>query len=321
MTNTNKHDTNNQPALALSNISKTYKNDFTALQDVSLSVAQGGFFALLGPNGAGKSTLINIISSLIKPSSGSISIFGVDLAKHPSEAKKLLGVVPQEFNFNQFEKVQDILIAQAGYFGIPTGQARKRSERYLKQLGLWDKRSAASRNLSGGMKRRLMIARAMMHEPRLLILDEPTAGVDIELRRSMWDFVQHINREQNTTIILTTHYLEEAEQLCRDIAILDHGQIVQHTSMKNLLSTLSVETFVLDLQENAAAPPTLKDAEVTLVDARTLEVTIDKSTSINHIFEQLSIQGVRVMSMRNKANRLEELFIKLVDKPNLSKSA
>lgn len=305
-----------QPALQITNVSKQYDNGFQALKGISLTVPKGKFFALLGPNGAGKSTTIGIISTLIKASSGDVNIFGIDLAKNPSAAKKKLGVVPQEFNFNQFEKVFDILVTQAGYFGIPRAEAKQRAEHYLKKLGLWEKREEKSRNLSGGMKRRLMIARAMMHQPELLILDEPSAGVDIEIRRSMWEFLQEINAA-GTTIILTTHYLEEAEQLCREIAILDKGNIVEHTSMKNLLTKLNVETFVLDLAADVTTldtAPHLQSGEVNIIDSHTLEITIDKSTSINHVFAQLSMQNVQVQSMRNKSNRLEELFMGLVEK-------
>ncbi|WP_333614455.1 ABC transporter ATP-binding protein [Psychrobacter sp.] len=303
------------PALSIQNLSKTYGNGFSALKDVSLTVPQGGFFALLGPNGAGKSTMIGIISSLFKPTAGSVDIFGTDLLAEPSKAKQFLGVVPQEFNFNQFEKVEDILITQAGYFGIAAKESKPRAEKLLKALGLWDKRDNKARELSGGMKRRLMIARALIHKPKLLILDEPTAGVDIELRRSMWEFMQQINVEENTTIILTTHYLEEAEQLCKRIAILDHGEIRINTEMKDLLAQLSVETFVFDL----ATPLTKQIALIGVTDTLqpddlTLEVTLTEGESLNGVFEQLSKQGVLVASMRNKANRLEELFMRLVDK-------
>lgn len=303
------------PALAIQNLSKTYSNGFSALKDVSLTVPQGGFFALLGPNGAGKSTMIGIISSLFKPTAGSVKIFGTDLLENPSVAKQYLGVVPQEFNFNQFEKVEDILITQAGYFGISAKEARPRAKRLLTALGLWDKRDSKSRELSGGMKRRLMIARALIHKPKLLILDEPTAGVDIELRRSMWEFMQQINIEENTTIILTTHYLEEAEQLCKRIAILDHGEIRINTEMKDLLAQLSVETFVFDLET-----PLTRQLDLTGItglsqpDEQTLEVTLTEGESLNGVFIQLSEQGITVASMRNKANRLEELFMRLVDK-------
>lgn len=303
------------PALSIQNLSKIYGNGFSALKDVSLTVPQGGFFALLGPNGAGKSTMIGIISSLFKPTAGSVHIFGTDLLAEPSKAKQFLGVVPQEFNFNQFEKVEDILITQAGYFGIAAKESKPRAEKLLTALGLWDKRDNKARELSGGMKRRLMIARALIHKPKLLILDEPTAGVDIELRRSMWEFMQQINVEENTTIILTTHYLEEAEQLCKRIAILDHGEIRINTEMKDLLAQLSVETFVFDLAKPLTQQITLTGVTDTLQpDDLTLEVTLTEGESLNGVFEQLSKQGVLVASMRNKANRLEELFMRLVDK-------
>ena len=302
------------PALKITQLTKTYPNGFAALKGIDLTVPQGGFFALLGPNGAGKSTTIGIISSLFKPSSGSVEIFGVDLLKQPAKAKQFLGVVPQEFNFMQFEKIEDILITQAGYFGIPTKQSRPRAEKLLKALGLWEKRDDKARMLSGGMKRRLMIARALMHRPKLLILDEPTAGVDIELRRSMWDFMQQINTEEGTTIILTTHYLEEAEQLCKNIAILDQGEIRINTDMKSLLTSLDVESFVFDL-----AQPYLSSIALTNVvktkqpDPLTLEVTLKKGDSLNDVFAQLNAQNIQVASMRNKANRLEELFLGIVE--------
>lgn len=303
------------PALAIENLSKTYSNGFSALKDVSLTVPQGGFFALLGPNGAGKSTMIGIISSLFQPTTGSVKIFGTDLLENPSIAKQYLGIVPQEFNFNMFEKVEDILITQAGYFGIPAKEARPRAKKLLTALGLWDKRNNKARELSGGMKRRLMIARALIHKPKLLILDEPTAGVDIELRRSMWEFMQQINIEENTTIILTTHYLEEAEQLCKRIAILDHGEIRINAEMKDLLSQLSVETFVFDLNTPFVGQLALEGVtDVSQPDSQTLEVTLTEGESLNGVFDQLSEQGVTVASMRNKANRLEELFMRLVDK-------
>ncbi|MGP9545477.1 ABC transporter ATP-binding protein [Psychrobacter sp. AOP7-B1-25] len=303
------------PALSIKNLSKTYDNGFSALKGVDLTVPQGGFFALLGPNGAGKSTMIGIISSLFKPTTGSVHIFGTDLLENPSIAKQYLGVVPQEFNFNMFEKVEDILITQAGYFGIPAKEAKPRAKRLLTALGLWDKRGSKSRELSGGMKRRLMIARALIHKPKLLILDEPTAGVDIELRRSMWEFMQQINIEEKTTIILTTHYLEEAEQLCKRIAILDHGEIRINTEMKELLAQLSVETFVFDLDTPLTEQLALTGVTgVTQPDEQTLEVTLTEGESLNGVFDQLSEKGVSVASMRNKANRLEELFMRLVDK-------
>lgn len=303
------------PALSIKNLSKTYDNGFSALKGVDLTVPQGGFFALLGPNGAGKSTMIGIISSLFKPTTGSVHIFGTDLLENPSIAKQYLGVVPQEFNFNMFEKVEDILITQAGYFGIPAKEAKPRAKRLLTALGLWDKRGSKSRELSGGMKRRLMIARALIHKPKLLILDEPTAGVDIELRRSMWEFMQQINIEEKTTIILTTHYLEEAEQLCKRIAILDHGEIRINTEMKELLAQLSVETFVFDLDTPLTEQLALTGVTgVSQPDEQTLEVTLTEGESLNGVFDQLSEKGVGVASMRNKANRLEELFMRLVDK-------
>ena len=302
------------PALKITQLSKTYPNGFAALKGIDLTVPQGGFFALLGPNGAGKSTTIGIISSLFKPSSGSVEIFGVDLLKQPAKAKQFLGVVPQEFNFMQFEKVEDILIAQAGYFGIPPKQSRPRAEKLLKALGLWEKRDNKARMLSGGMKRRLMIARALMHRPKLLILDEPTAGVDIELRRSMWDFMQQINTEEGTTIILTTHYLEEAEQLCKNIAILDQGEIRINTDMKSLLTSLDVESFVFDLAQPYPAPIALTNVVKTKQpDPLTLEVTLKKGDSLNDVFAQLNAQNIQVASMRNKANRLEELFLGIVE--------
>ena len=302
------------PALKITQLTKTYPNGFAALKGIDLTVPQGGFFALLGPNGAGKSTTIGIISSLFKPSSGSVEIFGVDLLKQPAKAKQFLGVVPQEFNFMQFEKVEDILIAQAGYFGIPPKQSRPRAEKLLKALGLWEKRDNKARMLSGGMKRRLMIARALMHRPKLLILDEPTAGVDIELRRSMWDFMQQINTEEGTTIILTTHYLEEAEQLCKNIAILDQGEIRINTDMKSLLTSLDVESFVFDLAQPYPAPVALTNVVKTKQpDPLTLEVTLKKGDSLNDVFAQLNAQNIQVASMRNKANRLEELFLGIVE--------
>ena len=302
------------PALKISQLTKTYPNGFAALKGIDLTVPQGGFFALLGPNGAGKSTTIGIISSLFKPSSGSVEIFGVDLLKQPAKAKQFLGVVPQEFNFMQFEKIEDILIAQAGYFGIPTKESRPRAEKLLKALGLWEKRDDKARMLSGGMKRRLMIARALMHHPKLLILDEPTAGVDIELRRSMWDFMQQINTEEGTTIILTTHYLEEAEQLCKNIAILDQGEIRINTDMKSLLTSLDMESFVFDLAQPYPAPIALTNVVKTKQpDPLTLEVTLKKGESLNDVFAQLTAQNIQVASMRNKANRLEELFLGIVE--------
>ena len=305
-----------QPALAISQLSKTYEGDFQALKGISLEVQPGDFFALLGPNGAGKSTTIGIICSLVLKTSGKVSIFGCDIDTDFSQAKQHVGVVPQEFNFNQFEKPVDILINQAGYFGIPREIAAERAEKYLRQLGLWDKSHVPSRTLSGGMKRRLMIARALIHEPKLLVLDEPTAGVDIELRRSMWEFLREINA-QGTTIILTTHYLEEAESLCRNVAIIDHGEIIQNTSIRALLQQLNKELFVLDIREQLSECPSIEGYPITLVDDHTLEVEVEKSQSINELFDALSSAGIHVLSMRNKTNRLEELFFDLVEK-NLS---
>lgn len=299
-------------ALELDNLKKTYKGGVEAVKGISLKVAQGDFFALLGPNGAGKSTTIGIISSLVHKSGGSVRVFGHDLDKELEQAKLCIGLVPQEFNFNQFETVLQIVVNQAGYYGVPRDEAHKRAEKYLRQLDLWDKRNSQSRQLSGGMKRRLMIARALMHEPKLLILDEPTAGVDIELRRSMWEFLKKINAE-GVTIILTTHYLEEAEMLCRNIGIIDKGVLVECTSMKSLLSKLDMETFVLDIKQPLVEVPKLGDITVRLTDPATLEVDLVKSHSLNAVFGLLSEQGVEVLSMRNKANRLEELFVKLVE--------
>lgn len=299
-------------ALSIRQLTKTYGNGFQALKGIDLDVAEGDFFALLGPNGAGKSTTIGILSTLVNKSGGTVSVFGRDLDRDPSGLKRCIGVVPQEFNFNQFEKAFDILVTQAGYYGIPAKVARERAERYLKQLGLWDKRDVSSRMLSGGMKRRLMIARALIHQPRLLILDEPTAGVDIELRRSMWSFLTELNRE-GITIILTTHYLEEAEQLCRNIAIIDQGRIVQNTSMKDLLRQLHVETFLLDLKESQLVPPELGAYPARLVDHHTLEVQVDKEQGVTELFRLLAAQGIDVQSMRNKTNRLEELFVSMVE--------
>ena len=302
-----------QPALSIKNLRKTYDNQFEALKGIDLDVATGDFFALLGPNGAGKSTTIGIICSLVRKTEGVVTIFGHDIDRDFSIAKQFVGVVPQEFNFNQFEKPIDILVAQAGYYGIKANIALERAGKYLKQLGLWERRNEISRTLSGGMKRRLMIARALIHEPQLLVLDEPTAGVDIELRRSMWEFLKEIN-DQGTTIILTTHYLEEAESLCRNIAIIDHGTIVKNTSMKALLKQLDRETFILDVREELAECPTLEGYPLTLVDGHSIEVDVTKGQSINEIFIELSRQNIHVISMRNKANRLEELFFDMVEK-------
>lgn len=300
-------------ALEINNLRKTYKNGVEALKGISLKVEEGDFFALLGPNGAGKSTLIGIISSLVNATSGETLVFGTSVQKDRSKAMAQIGLVPQELNFNQFEKPMEIVVNQAGYYGIPREIALDRAEKYLKQLDLWDKAEKISRTLSGGMKRRLMIARAMVNEPRLLILDEPTAGVDIEIRRSMWEFVKDINNH-GTTVILTTHYLEEAESLCRNIAIIDHGEIIKNTDMRSLLATLDVETFVLDLREAIVDCPAVDGIDIVVRDDRTLEASIPKQKSLNTLFAELERQGIHVLSMRNKANRLEELFMKLVDR-------
>ena len=302
-------------ALVLKQLTKTYKNGFSALKGIDLTVPEGEFYALLGPNGAGKSTTISIISSLTKPTSGQVSIFGHDLSTEPSKAKQCLGLVPQEFNFGQFEKVFDILVTQGGYYGIHKKEAQVRAEKYLNLLGLWDKKDIPSRMLSGGMKRRLMIARAMIHEPKLLILDEPTAGVDIELRRSMWEFLTDINK-QGTSIILTTHYLEEAEMLCRRIAIIDQGVIKEDTDIKSLLSKLSVETFILDLKQPLEHLPDFNIQGVVFrqVDPVTIQVSVDKGLALNDVFALLSSQNIEILSMRTRSNRLEELFIDMVEK-------
>lgn len=298
-------------ALELEKLTKTYAGGVQALKGIDLNVEAGDFYALLGPNGAGKSTTIGIISSLVNKTAGKVRVFGYDLQQDVVNAKRQLGLVPQEFNFNQFETVLQIVVSQAGLYGVEKPEALKRAEKYLKQLDLWDKRNERARMLSGGMKRRLMIARALMHEPRLLILDEPTAGVDIELRRSMWTFLQDLNA-RGTTIILTTHYLEEAEMLCRNIGIIQHGRLVENTTMKGLLSKLKSETFILDLAPKSALPR-LEGFQYRLVDTSTLEVEVLREQGLNSVFSQLSHQGVQVLSMRNKANRLEELFVDLVN--------
>ncbi|MFT5814398.1 MAG: ABC-2 type transport system ATP-binding protein [Psychroserpens sp.] len=297
-------------ALKISGLKKTYKGGFEALKGIDLTVKQGDFFALLGPNGAGKSTTIGIITSLVNKSAGKVEVFGHDIDQELETAKSFIGLVPQEFNFNQFESLMKILVNQAGYYGVERKIAVQRAEKYLKQLNLWEKRNDPARMLSGGMKRRLMIARALMHEPQMLILDEPTAGVDIELRRSMWEFLKELNK-QGITIILTTHYLEEAEMLCRNIAIIDSGIIVENTDMKSLLAKLDVETFVFDLKSNSA-PTELAEFSFRVNDGHTLEVDVKKSQTINSVFIELNKQGIEVLSMRNKSNRLEELFVGLV---------
>jgi ABC-2 type transport system ATP-binding protein len=299
-------------ALSTRALTKTYKNGVHALRSVDLEVEQGDFFALLGPNGAGKTTLIGIVTSLVTKSGGSASVFGFDIDRQLERAKSCIGVVPQELNFNQFETPMTIVVNQAGFYGIARAEARVRAERYLRQLQLWDKRNSAARGLSGGMKRRLMIARALMHEPRLLILDEPTAGVDIEIRRTMWDFLRDINA-RGTTIILTTHYLEEAESLCRNIAIIDHGGIIERDRMSSLLRRLNTQSFVLNTRNPVAAAPALADFPLRRVDEHTLEVDIAKDQNLNGLFERLSRHGIEVVSMRNKVNRLEEIFMRLVE--------
>ena len=299
-------------ALSIQGLNKTYANGFVALKGIDLRVHEGDFFALLGPNGAGKSTTIGILSTLVTKSSGSVSVFGHDLDTNPLQLKRCIGLVPQEFNFNQFELALNILLVQAGYYGIKRKEALCRAEELLKQLELWDKRHTQARLLSGGMKRRLMIARALMHRPRLLILDEPTAGVDIEMRRSMWEYLTRLN-EQGTTIILTTHYLEEAEQLCRNIAIIDHGRIVENTSMRQLLAQLQVETFILDLKDPLQEAVVLDGYPGTQPDERTLEVQVNKELGLTGLFRQLDERNINVLSMRNKSNRLEELFVSLVE--------
>jgi ABC-2 type transport system ATP-binding protein len=300
------------PAIEITSLEKTYKGGFQALKGINLTVEQGDFFALLGPNGAGKSTSIGVITSLVNKTAGKVKVFGHDIVNELELAKSYIGLVPQEFNFNQFEPLINILVNQAGYYGVSRKVALVRAEKYLKQLELWDKRNDAGRMLSGGMKRRLMIARALMHEPKMLILDEPTAGVDIEIRRGMWDFLKRLNKE-GITIILTTHYLEEAETLCRNIAIIDGGQIVENTSMKGLLAQLDTETFVFDLVPRREEIK-LQDYDFNMLDDHTLEIDLKKCQNLNDVFKQLSDQGVTVLSMRNKSNRLEALFVNLIDK-------
>ena len=304
------------PALTIRHLRKVYANGLEAVRGINLDIQEGEFFALLGPNGAGKSTLIGTVSSLVRKTSGTVTIFGHDLDRELNAAKHCIGLVPQEFNFNQFEPVVEIVVNQAGYYGMTRALALQRAEHYLKQLGLWEKRREMARQLSGGMKRRLMIARALVHEPKLLILDEPTAGVDIEIRRSMWDFLRDINA-RGVTIILTTHYLEEAETLCRHIAIINDGRIIENTRMQTLLGRLQLETFVLDLRQPLAVAPTIPGYSLRRVNELTLEADVMKEQGLNPLFQQLSVQGVEVVSLRNKANRLEELFLRLVDKTDL----
>ena len=299
-------------ALSVKGLTKTYKNGVQALKGIDLDVAEGDFFAMLGPNGAGKTTLIGVVTSLVNKSGGSVSVFGHDIDTELERAKACIGIVPQEFNFNMFESPETIVVNQAGFYGVDRDLAHQRAEKYLKQLALWDKRKSMARALSGGMKRRLMIARALMHDPKLLILDEPTAGVDIEIRRSMWDFLRQIN-EAGTTIILTTHYLEEAENLCRNIAIIDGGRIIENNSMSTLLRRLQTESFLLSLRTALTEAPQLDGYRVTLVDDHTIEVEVTKDQGIYDIFARLSAQGIDVLSLRNKVNRLEEMFMRLVE--------
>jgi ABC-2 type transport system ATP-binding protein len=298
-------------ALSIKELKKTYRNGFEALKGVDLEVESGDFFALLGPNGAGKSTLIGIISSLVNKTSGSVQIFGHDLVKENALAKHCIGLMPQEVNFNQFETVKNVVFYQAGFYGMPKKLALERTEHCLRQVDLWERRDTVSRRLSGGMKRRLMIARAMVHAPRLLILDEPTAGVDIEIRRSMWQMMQEVN-QQGTTIILTTHYLEEAESLCRNIAFINHGRIIKHSDMQSFLGSIHTEHFVLDLVNSLETAPQIDGFELELADSRTLNVAVPKQLGLNALFENLSAQGITVASLKNKSNRLEQLFIDLM---------
>lgn len=302
-------------ALELNQLKKTYSNGVEALKGIDLTVASGDFFALLGANGAGKSTTIGLITTLLRKTSGSIKIYGHDLDKEPALAKSFIGVVPQEFNLNVFESCQQVLLYQAGFYGIPLKQAIPRSEQLLKQLGIWDKRNSQVRQLSGGMKRRLMIARALIHQPKLLILDEPTAGVDIEIRRSLWEFLTLTNK-QGTTIILTTHYLEEAEQLCKNIAIIDHGKIVENTSIKKLLQTLMHQTFVFNTIDAHEKLPELSPFTATATDPHTFELRVDNRFSLNEVYDCLSRNGIKIHSMRNKTNRLEELFLDKINHDN-----
>jgi ABC-2 type transport system ATP-binding protein len=298
-------------ALEIKQLHKTYDNGHVALRRVDLDVKEGDFFALLGPNGAGKSTTIGIICSLVKKTKGQVSVFDYDLDTQLSDAKSCLGIVPQEINFSLFESNIEVVLNQAGYYGINRHLAMNRAEKYMKQLGLWDRRKDNTRTLSGGFKRRLMIARALIHEPRILILDEPTAGVDVELRRSMWDFLRQLN-DQGTTIVLTTHYLEEAENLCKNIAIIDNGEIIEHSSMKQLLKKLNVETFILELEHNIENLPTHKDYRLRLVDPMCIEVELKTEQTVNELFSFFSSSNIGIRSMRNKSNRLEELFIRLL---------
>lgn len=300
-------------ALRIEQLQKVYKNGAHALKGISFEIEQGDFFALLGPNGAGKTTTIGIICSLVNKTNGAVKVFDVDVDQNWSLAKSYIGLVPQEFNFNMFENVEDIILYQAGFYGMPRKKAKQATEHCLKQVELWDKRQHIARSLSGGMKRRLMIARALVHQPKLLILDEPTAGVDIEIRRGTWDFLRELN-QQGTTIVLTTHYLEEAENLCRNVAIINHGQIIENTSVKELMSRTLLESFVLDLVEPLSMAPEITGYQFKLIDAWTLEVEVSHNTTLNALFAKLSEKNIILKSMRNKANRLEELFLQLVKK-------
>lgn len=307
-------------ALEINGLQKTYENGHVALRGLDLSVEKGDFFALLGPNGAGKSTTIGVISSLISASAGTVLVHGHDLKNDRNQCKMLIGLVPQEINFNVFETPENIVVTQAGYYGISRTNAKDRAERYLRLLDLWEKRDRPAREMSGGMKRRLMIARALIHEPDVLILDEPTAGVDIEIRRSMWDFLQEINRN-GTTIILTTHYLEEAESLCRNVAIIDDGKIVEQGAVSDLLSRAQFQTFILDLKHNLEQAPALQGMTVTRAEGTRLEVEMRVGDNMNELFSQLSVQGLEVLSMRNKSNRLEEFFLRLVGQNDTGENA
>lgn len=302
---------NQNTAVYIKQLKKEYGNGFIALKGIDLEIKKGDFFALLGPNGAGKSTTIGVLCSLVKKTSGTVKIVDVNIDDEPEKAKLLLGVVPQEFNFNQFEKVWEIVINQAGFYGVSKNKAEEKSEEYLKKLGLWDKRNEISRNLSGGMKRRLMIARALIHEPEILILDEPTAGVDIELRRTMWEFLKYINEEKGVTIILTTHYLEEAENLCRGIAIIDNGEIIESTTVKSLLNKLNKQELLLELDNDIEKIPSISGYKINVIEDKCLEVVIENGKDMNKLFSHLSKYGVNVISMRNKASRLESLFVEM----------
>ncbi|MBI2208956.1 ABC transporter ATP-binding protein [Candidatus Woesearchaeota archaeon] len=304
-----------ETALEIKNLKKTYPGNVEALKGIDLEIKKGDFFALLGPNGAGKTTTINIIISLVNKTSGTVKVFGHDIDTHLNEAKRLIGIVPQEFNFSIFEKVFDIVVQQAGYYGIPKKIAKERAEKYLKQLGLWEKKNTSAQRLSGGLKRRLMIARALVHEPQLLILDEPTAGVDIEIRRHMWKFISDLNT-QGRTIILTTHYLEEAENLCRSIAIIDKGRIIENTSMKNFLRSMDKEAFIFDVKEPIKQIPKLEHYDLKMLDETTLEIEISKKHSLNTLFSHFQKNNIEIVSMRRKTARLEELFMRLVNNKN-----